>query len=129
MNTAKIKLAAGIGILFVIGGVLGVLGDRLYMERKFRRLAEVTPDQRKTYLLQKYTKELHLTEAQQAEISKILSEKIDEIARHTQHYERNIEKIRQDYDERIKALLTPEQQQCYDDMRQRIKAHWKKRKK
>jgi Spy/CpxP family protein refolding chaperone len=128
MNRTKIRLIAGIVALFIIGGGIGLLSDRLYMEHKLRRLTEVTPEQRKAYILQKYTKELHLTEAQQVEIRKILDEKSDEIAQNTQRYKENIDKIRQHYDARIKALLTPEQQQLYDEMKQRIKERWKKNK-
>jgi hypothetical protein len=129
MNRAKIKLVAGIVALFIIGGVIGLLGDRLYMEHKLRRLTEFNPEQRKAYILQKYTKELHLTEAQQVEIRRILDEKSEEIAQNTQRYKENIDKIRQRYDERIKALLTPKQRQRYDEMKQRIKERWKKEKK
>jgi len=128
MNRTKIKLATGIVALFIIGGVIGLLGDRLYMEHKLRRLTEFTPEQRKAYILQKYTEELHLTEAQQAEIRKIIDEKNDEIAQNTQRYKEDIDKIRQSYDERIKTLLTPEQRQLYDEMKQRIKKRWKKNK-
>jgi protein CpxP len=129
MNKAKIKLVAGIMALFIIGGIIGLLGDRLYMEHKLRRLTEFNSEQRKAYILQKYTKELHLTEAQQVEIRKIIDEKSNEIAQNTQCYKEDIDKIRQRYDERIKALLTPEQRQRYDEMKQRIKERWKKEKK
>ena len=129
MNRTKIKLVAGIVALFIIGGVIGLLGDRLYMEHKLRRLTEFNSEQRKAYILQKYTKELHLTEAQQIEIRKIIDEKSEEIAQNTQRYKEDIDKIRQRYDERIKALLTPEQRQLYDEMKQRIKERWKKEKK
>jgi protein CpxP len=128
MNRTKIKLVAGIVALFIIGGVIGLLGDRLYMEQKLQRLTEFNPEQRKAYIMQKYTKELHLTEAQQAEIRKIIDEKSDEIAQNTQRYKEDIDKIRQRHDERIKALLTPEQRQLYDEMKQRIKKRWKKNK-
>ena len=129
MNRTKIKLVAGIVALFIIGGVIGLLGDRLYMEHKLRRLTEFNSEQRKAYILQKYTKELHLTEAQQVEIRKIIDEKSDEIAQNTQRYKEDIDKIRQRYDERIKALLNPEQRELYDEMKQRIKERWKKEKK
>jgi hypothetical protein len=129
MNRTKIKLIAGIVALFIIGGGIGLLGDRLYMKHKLRRLTEVTPEQRKAYILQKYTKELHLTEAQQVEIRKIIDEKSDEIAQNTQRYKEDIDKIRQRYDERIKALLSSEQRQRYDEMKQRIKERRKKEKK
>ncbi len=129
MNRTKIKLVAGIVALFIIGGVIGLLGDRLYMGHKLRRLTEFNSEQRKAYILQKYTKELHLTEAQQVEIRKIIDEKSDEIAQNTQRYKEDIDKIRQLHDERIKALLTPEQRKLYDEMKQRIKERWKKEKK
>jgi Spy/CpxP family protein refolding chaperone len=128
MNRTKIKLVAGIVVLFIIGGVIGLLGDRLYMEHKLRRLTEFNSEQRKAYILQKYTKELHLTEDQQVEIRRILDEKSDEIAQNTQRYKEDIDKIRQRYDERIKALLNPEQRELYDEMKQRIKERWKKEK-
>jgi Spy/CpxP family protein refolding chaperone len=128
MNRTKIKLVAGIVALFIIGGVIGLLGDRLYMEHKLRRLTEFNSEQRKAYILQKYTKELHLTEDQQVEIRRILDEKSDEIAQNTQRYKEDIDKIRQRYDERIKALLNPEQRELYDEMKQRIKERWKKEK-
>lgn len=129
MNRTKVKLVAGIVALFIIGGIIGLLGDRLYMEHKLRRLTEFNSEQRKAYILQKYTKELHLTEAQQVEIRKIIDEKSEEIAQNTQRYKADIDKIRQRYDERIKALLTPEQRQLYEEMKQRIKERWKKEKK
>ena len=128
MNRTKIKLAAGIVALFLIGGLVGLLSDRLYMEQKLRSLKELTPEQREAYILQKYTQELHLTEAQQTEIYKIIHEKFEEIAQHTQRYKANVDRIRQHHDERIKALLTPEQRQLFDEMKQRIKKRWKKEK-
>lgn len=126
MNTTKIKLVAGIVALFVLGISIGVLGNRISTEREFRKLAQFDPEKRKAYILQKYTKELHLTEAQQAGIGKIIDEKIDEIAQYTQRYKEEIDTIRQRHDERIKALLSPEQQQLFDEMKQRMRKHWEK---
>ncbi len=126
MNTTKIKLVAGIVALFVLGISIGVLGNRISTEREFRKLAQFDPEKRKAYILQKYTKELHLTEAQQAGIGKIIDEKIDEIAQYTQRYKEEIDTIRQRHDERIKALLSPEQQQLFDEMKQRMRKRWEK---
>jgi Spy/CpxP family protein refolding chaperone len=128
MNTTKIKLVAGIVALFILGISIGVLGNRISTEREFRKLAQFTPEQRKAYLIQKYTKCLQLTEAQQAEIRKILDEKVDEITQNTQRYEKTIHEIRQRHDERIKALLTPEQRRLFEEMKQRRKKRWKKNK-
>jgi len=126
MNTTKIKLVAGIVALFVLGISIGVLGNRISTEREFRKLAQFDPEKRKAYILQKYTKELHLTETQQAGIGKIIDEKIDEIAQYTQRYKEEIDTIRQRHDERIKALLSPEQQQLFDEMKQRMRKRWEK---
>lgn len=129
MNKTKITLIVGIMTLFTFGIVIGVLGYRIHTEREFRKAVQFSPEQRKAYLLQKYTKQLRLTEVQQEEIREIIDEKIDEIFRSTQRYEEDIDKIRQHHDERIKSLLTPEQQQLFDEMKQRIKGRWKKGKK
>ena len=126
MNTTKIKLVAGIVALFVLGISIGVLGNRISTEREFRKLAQFDPEKRKAYILQKYTKELHLTETQQAGIGKIIDEKIDAIAQYTQRYKEEIDTIRQRHDERIKALLSPEQQQLFDEMKQRMRKRWEK---
>jgi Spy/CpxP family protein refolding chaperone len=129
MNATKIKLIAGLVALFLIGGFVGLLGDRVYMERKLQKLTKYTPEQRKAYILKKYTKELHLTEPQQGEIRRIIDEKVDEIAKSTQRHAEEIAKIRHYHDERIRALLNPEQRQLFDDMKQRIRARWKREKK
>ena len=126
MNTTKIKLIAGIVVLFILGISIGVLGNHLHTEREFRKLAQSTPEKRKVYLMQKYTRSLQLTHEQQAEVRKIIDEKIDEIAQYTTHYKEEIATIRQRYDERIKALLTPEQRKLFDEMKQRAKNRWKK---
>ncbi len=126
MNRTKITLIAGLVALFIVGGLLGFLGDRLYMERKWRRIREATPEQRQAYILQKYTRELHLTEQQQAVIQPILKEKMEKFDQAIQRHKKEHEAINREYDDRIKAVLTPEQQQLLDDMRQRIQSRWKK---
>jgi Spy/CpxP family protein refolding chaperone len=69
-----------------------------------------------------------LTDDQQAELRKILDEKLDEMAQSTKRYRRDIDTIRKRYDARIKALLTPEQRERFDEMKQRVKNRWKKEK-
>lgn len=101
-----------------------MLGERIHEEHEFRKLAQFSPEKRKAYLLRKYTKQLQLTEAQQAEVRKIIDEKVDKIFQCTQRYEEEIDKLRRQHNERIKALLTSEQRQLFEEMKQRRRKRW-----
>jgi Spy/CpxP family protein refolding chaperone len=104
--------------LFVLGILIGALGTHIHTEQKFRKITKLSPEERKIRLMQRYSEKLHLTEAQQEKIQKIVDESTEEISRYFHHFNDLIDGSIHRRDARIKALLTPEQSQLFDKMNQ-----------
>lgn len=105
------RLFTGIGIVFALGILTGILVSGIYVKQKTLPL-RLEPKARKTFFLDKLTRELDLTEPQRAGFRQIL----DELDRIREQYRSEIRKTREQAITRMKQELTPEQQKKLDEL-------------
>jgi Spy/CpxP family protein refolding chaperone len=109
-------------LVFVLGIALGSSGTYVVTKHK---LAPRRDPAAKTMAM--FTKNMDLTEEQEAQIEKILNEtRARYLQIHAQVVEPEYEKVRQESRERIRQLLTPEQRPKFEDLLQRMDAERRK---
>ena len=92
----RLKLVIGVTLVFLFGALAGSLGTGLYLRQemeRFERGRHGGPE-RAAFLVKRFTHDLDLTEAQQAEVRKIVEES-----------EQKIKAIRQQYLPEIKGII------------------------
>ena len=129
MNFSRKTIAFYVGLVFVSGAVLGVFGDRLYtattVVSKGKNAPKPSPEEFRRGYLGFMQKRLTLSDSQVTQLGLILDETR---ARMNEIHERTIpeqQEIQKSQSEKIRALLTPEQQSEYDvvvkERRERMK--------
>ena len=107
-------------VVFLLGLLVGGVGNHLWGERVWGH--QVPPRQGpppRAEIVSAFTRELQLTPDQQQKIGAIIDE--TRAGMQAQH-----EKLRQEGRERMRAILTPEQQTKFDQFLQRIDEQRKK---
>lgn len=123
----KWRLVGGVTLVFVLGVVVGSQGTYLY-QRHWSEHIWKDPSARKAAFLQKLTRELRLTDAQEKEFRQILDEmdsRMEMLIR-----ERGAQ-VRKNLDEgfsRMKERLDPDQQEKLEELRARFERRLKERK-
>ena len=121
----KIKLAAGIILLLLLGAVAGSVGTGIYIRHRIEHIGPPKPH-KAHFLLRKLSRELDLTETQQVEIGKILEESHTEITALRRKFVPEIKEITDQSFARIKKKLNKEQKQKLDKLHGKLK-RWRKR--
>lgn len=123
----RLKLYAGIILVFILGALTGSLGTGIYFKHRIEKFGPPGPSARKAFLMKKFSGELNLTEAQQVEIKKILDQldtKIYDIMRKNRP---EIEKIMDDSIVLMKDKLNNEQKQKLDELHKKMKEYWRRK--
>ncbi len=110
MLTEKIKAQLLIVATFLLGILVGAAGYYLLVERGTGGLA-TTPEG----LLEDMTRSLRLSEQQQTEVEDLLKESRQEYQDLRNQNRPQFIALRDKLRQRIKGVLTPEQQRLYDD--------------
>jgi hypothetical protein len=114
----KWKLAIGVTLVFILGGLVGSVGTQLYFKHWSERFWK-DPSARREAFLQRLTRDLLLTEAQKKEFRVIIEEvdkKVVELRRE------NRAEIKRALDEgfnRMNEKLNPDQQQKLEELKAR----------
>ena len=125
MNKTKIKVIAGVLVVFLLGVVTGVLGTGIVIRHGIRKFTHRSPDSSHTSLfMKKLSRELNLTEAQKPDVEKIVKEAEVEIRDMIRNSRDEFAKIMQQGHVQLRELLTPEQQQQLDEMFTRMRDRW-----
>ena len=115
-----VLLAVGI---FVVGIILGAT-YRLWLPFVDDKHAQAPREPRRTprmgatseRLLKRYSRHLDLTEAQRAEIDQILDQSREQMVEVRKNIGSKIETVRRDAWSRIRDVLTPDQQEMFDEL-------------
>ena len=124
MNKMKLKVIAGILVVFLLGTIIGALGTGVFVMRKMRQFAKEGPTLQKEWFMKRLTRRLDLTEAQQPEVANILDQTEEEINEFMQKSFSEFTEIMQRRNVQLKEILTPEQQKKLDEMFERFHKHW-----
>ena len=116
------KLIIGIALVFILGALAGSIGTGYYFKHRYP--ARITdPEARKAYIVEKFSRELNLTQGQKNKIGAIIQQM--EERRHE-----NFLKIRAEVEQsmgQIRSELEEDQQKKFDAMRERFEKRRKAR--
>lgn len=124
LDKMKIKVVAGVLVIFFAGMVLGALGTTAFIFHKMRQFADGSANTRHIWFMRRLARQLDLTEEQKAEVQHILTDSDQEIQQLVRHSLIEFSDIMERQKEELKTVLTPEQQQKLERNFQRIRNHW-----
>jgi len=113
------KLISGLLFVFVLGILTGSLGTGLYLKHRLAPLIK-EPRTRKTFIMKRLSKELHLTSDQKTKIEPIVDQMIE---KRRQYYLKNrpeIKKIMAQGFAQIREELNEEQRKKLDALREKF---------
>jgi hypothetical protein len=119
----------GVILVFALGVLAGSIGPQVYHKYWVERFWR-DPGARRTLLLEKLTKELHLSEVQQKEFSPIIEEADQKLEALRQSRRADIKKILDEGFARMKERLDPGQQKILEELRAKHEhrfGEWKRR--
>jgi hypothetical protein len=122
----KWRLIGGVALVFVLGVLAGSLGFHYYDRHRSERFWK-DPAERRTFLLNKLTRRLSLTEDQQREFKVIIGEMDQRIQ--AMMDENRPRKVIDEGFARMKERLDPDQRRKLDELRARHDQHMKETKK
>lgn len=127
MNRMKIKIIAGILVVFSLGVIIGALGAGIFIHRGMRQFigGERLPLQ--GFFMRRLTRELKLTDEQKPKVQQILKASEAEMREFLQHSHAEFEKIMQRQNAQLKEILTPVQQKKLDEMFEQMQNRWRKK--
>lgn len=117
----KLKVAIIILLVFAVGALAGSLGNKLYFKHRFERFVKGGPPPLMHILMRKVVHDLDLTEAQKADIEKIVRQAEEKIVSFREKYHPEFEKIMDDTIAQIKEKLTDEQKKKLDKLHEELK--------
>ena len=125
----KWRLVGGVILVFALGVLAGSVGPQVYHRYWVERFWK-DPGVRKTVLLEKLTKELHLSEVQQKEFMPIIEETDKNLEAARQNIRADMKRILDEGFARMKEKLNPGQKQMLEELRAKHEhrfGNWKRR--
>jgi len=119
MKTFKLLLL--VGLVFLAGVVAGVVGTRIAV-RHWVHSAISRPQMVQTAIERRLQWQLQLDAGQQAQVHQILTDARRQLKELRQEYRPQVVEIVSNADAKISALLTPAQQERFEQMKQRNRA-------
>ena len=114
----KWKLAIGVTLVFILGGLVGSVGTQLYFKHWSERFWK-DPSARREAFVQRLTKELGLTEAQQEEFRVIIEEVDNKVVALRREKRAEIKRALDEGFNRMNEKLNPDQQQTLEELKAR----------
>ena len=124
LNTMKLKVAAGVLVVFLAGMLLGGLGTTGFIFHKMRQFSEGSGTLRHHWLMRRLSRQLDLTEEQKPDVQRILDRSEQEISRLLQDSLAEFTAIMERQKEALATVLTPEQQAIFEENFSRLRRHW-----
>ena len=114
----KWKLALGVTLVFILGGLVGSVGTQLYFKHWSERFWK-DPSARREIFLHKLTRELGLTEAQQKEFRAVIEEVDNKVVELRRENRAEIKRVLDEGFNRMNEKLNPDQQQKLEALKAR----------
>ena len=124
----KREAALLVFVVFLLGVLVGVVGNHFYGERVWggKELALPAKSPSRTQVLNDFTRELQLTPDQQGKVGVIIDETRAQVHALYAPLDAQHDQLRQQARARIRAILTPDQLPKFDQFMQRIDEQRKK---
>ncbi len=116
---SKFKLWVGIVLVFILGALAGSLGMGMYIQHRFERHAFGPPPHKMImhFQMRRLDKALDLTETQENEIEKIMTQTMDDVHAIMKKQQPELEKLVKESLEQLKDKLNPEQKEKFKDLK------------
>jgi hypothetical protein len=122
----KWKLVTGVVLVFVLGVVAGSLGTGFYHKYLFSR-HKADPSARKAFILERFSRDLDLTEDQKKEFKGIINQLEDRREALFQHGHLEFVKMMDEGFVQMKKVLNPDQKKRLDELIDEFERHRKER--
>jgi hypothetical protein len=116
----KLKVSIGVLLVFALGTLAGTFGTQAYMKYRVSHFVQRGQDARAQLLLGRLSSDLGLTEAQRAEIGKILRNSHQRLAQISQRCQPEIRGILEHDFAMIRELLSDDQRERFDQFQRRF---------
>lgn len=119
MRFSRGAVALYVGLVFACGMVLGAFGDRLYNASVVVAKPPATrnPEEFRKKIIAEYQSRLKLNDQQVARLNSIMDDTRARVEETRQKMKPAYQKIHDEQSEKIRAILTADQQSEYDKMR------------
>ena len=124
LNTMKVKVVAGVLIVFLVGMLFGAVGTSAFIVRKMRHYVEGTADIRHPWLMRRLSRQLQFTAEQKPQVQSILEKSEVEIRQLVQRSLLEFKEIMERQRAELRPVLTPEQQIQLDKHFGHLQHHW-----
>ena len=111
----RFKLVTGIVVLFILGVLVGSLATKFYLERQYPRLRD--PKARKTFFIERLSKELALTQDQKVKVGEIVEQIEAKRREYSLQRQAEIDRLI----DQMKRDLNDDQQRRLDAMRENFR--------
>lgn len=127
MRASRLKIIAGVLLVFLLGAGIGSLGTFLYVRQKVREfVAEGPPPKRLERLMRHLLQDLGLSAEQRKAVEDIAKDMQVRMAELRTEYRPQVREIVESHLDKIEAILTPEQRSEMAEIRQRIEERWRR---
>ncbi|MGD8983185.1 MAG: hypothetical protein PVH99_01600 [Desulfobacteraceae bacterium] len=117
----RLKLWAGLILVFILGAFAGTLGTGIYYKNRTERLTRYGHSARSHLLTKRLSEELDLTEVQKKEIGIIVDQFHTKLSHIKRSVRPDIKRLRDESFLAIKESLTDDQKKKFDELRKRLK--------
>jgi Spy/CpxP family protein refolding chaperone len=122
----KWKLVIGVALVFVLGLLVGSMGTGLYTKHRFHR-PKKDPSEMRAFILERFSHKLDLTEVQRKTFKTIIDQMGEKLDEHFRKSHSAIGEIIEPGYSKMRAVLSPDQQEKFDELRERLERHRKAR--
>jgi Spy/CpxP family protein refolding chaperone len=122
----KWKLVVGVASVFILGLLVGSMGAGLYMKHHFPR-PKGDPAEVRTFLLNRFSHKLDLSEEQRNEFKVIIDQVGGRLEEHFRRTHSEVGNIIEPGFSQMRAVLSPDQQEKFDELIERLERHRKNR--
>jgi Spy/CpxP family protein refolding chaperone len=120
------KLVTGVVLVFVLGVAAGSLGTGLYHKYLFSR-HKADRSERKAFILERFSRDLDLTEDQKQEFKRIIDRVEDRREELFRHSHSEFAKMMDQGFVQMKKVLNPDQKKKLDELIDKFERHRKER--
>ena len=121
MNMNKLKVWAGILLVFLLGALAGSVGTGAYLKHRIERFSRGGHPPIRVVLMKKLAHELDLTETQRVEVEKILDQLETKLHELRQKHRPELEGLFAHSFDMIKEKLDQEQKAKLDEIREKLR--------
>ncbi len=118
----KLKLTTGVVLIFLVGALAGSLGTMIHFKHRLDRFSQggPPPQAMTAMMMKRLSRDLDLTDAQQAEVRKIVASLQEDVSSIRRQIQPEMEAMNDKSFASIRELLDPEQKQKLESLHQRI---------